>query len=75
MRLQAEKLDEIYYVYTSSTTKTVCKGIPIEENDNFPSVSKVKHVMRKDPISVHVDTPIDEVVQIIEKYDLVAVLL
>ena len=28
--------------------------------------------MRKDPISVHVDTPIDEVVQIIEKYDLVA---
>ena len=38
-----------------------------------PSVSKVKHVMKKDPISVHVDTPIDEVVQIIEKYDLVAV--
>ena len=28
--------------------------------------------MRKDPISVHVDAPIDEVVQIIEKYDLVA---
>lgn len=31
-----------------------------------PSVSKVKHVMKKDPISVHVDTPIDEVVQLIE---------
>ena len=29
--------------------------------------------MRKEPISVHVDTPIDEVVQTIEKYDLVAV--
>jgi magnesium transporter len=29
--------------------------------------------MKKDPISVHVDTPIDEVVQIIEKYDLVAI--
>ena len=38
-----------------------------------PSVSKVKHVMKKDPISVHVDTPIEEVVQTIEKYDLVAV--
>lgn len=38
-----------------------------------PSVSKVKHVMKKDPVSVHVDTPIEEVVQIIEKYDLVAV--
>ena len=36
-------------------------------------VSKVKHVMQKDPISVHVDTPIDEVVQAIEKYDLVAI--
>lgn len=29
--------------------------------------------MQKDPISVHVDTPIDEVAQIIEKYDLVAI--
>lgn len=29
--------------------------------------------MRKDPISVHVDTSVDDVVQIIEKYDLVAV--
>ena len=29
--------------------------------------------MQKDPISVHVDTPIDEVVQAIEKYDLVAI--
>ena len=37
-----------------------------------PSVSKVK-MMKKDPISVHVDTPIEEVVQTIEKYDLVAV--
>lgn len=38
-----------------------------------PSVSKVKHVMRKDPISVRVDTSVDDVVQTIEKYDLVAV--
>ena len=29
--------------------------------------------MKKDPIAVHVDTPIEEVVQTIEKYDLVAV--
>lgn len=29
--------------------------------------------MQKDPISVHVDTPLDEVAQIIEKYDLVAI--
>lgn len=29
--------------------------------------------MQKDPISVHVDTSIDEVAQTIEKYDLVAI--
>ena len=29
--------------------------------------------MRKDPISVRVDTSVDDVVQTIEKYDLVAV--
>ena len=48
------------------------KVFPLKKMITSPSVSKVKHVMRKDPISVHVDTPIDEVVQIIEKYDLVA---
>ena len=48
MRLQAEDLDEIYYVYV------------IDDEDRLQ-------------ISVHVDTPIDEVVQTIEKYDLVAV--
>ena len=58
MRQQAEELDEIYYVKKMITS---------------PSVSKVKHVMQKDPISVHVDTSIDEVAQTIEKYDLVAI--
>ena len=58
MRLQAEQLQGVF---------------PLKKMITSPSVSKVKHVMRKDPISVHVDTPTDEVVQIIEKYDLVAV--
>ena len=29
-----------------------CIDVPVEENDHNPSVSKVKHVMRKEPISV-----------------------
>ena len=40
---------------------------PLKKMITSPSVSKVKHVMKKDPISVHVDTPIEEVVQTIEK--------
>ena len=71
MRLQAEKLDEIYYVYVIDRRRSA-RVFPLKKMITSPSVSKVKHVMRKDPISVHVDTPIDEVVQIIEKYDLVA---
>ena len=72
MRLQAEKLDEIYYVYVIDDDERLQGVFPIKKMITSPSVSKVKHVMQKDPISVHVDTPIDEVVQVIEKYDLVA---
>lgn len=72
MRLQAEQLDEIYYVYIIDDDNRLQGVFPLKKMITSPSVSKVKHVMKKDPISVHVDTPIDEVVQIIEKYDLVA---
>ena len=63
----------------SFEARSIVRGIrlrgvfPLKKMITSPSVSKVKHVMRKEPISVHVDTPIDEVVQTIEKYDLVAV--
>jgi magnesium transporter len=73
MRLQAGQLDEIYYVYVIDDDNRLQGVFPLKKMITSPSVSKVKHVMRKDPISVHVDTPVDDVVQIIEKYDLVAV--
>ena len=73
MRQQAEDLDEIYYVYVIDDEDRLQGVFPLKKMITSPSVSKVKHVMKKDPISVHVDTPIDEVVQTIEKYDLVAV--
>ena len=73
MRLQAEELDEIYYVYVIDDDERLRGIFPLKKMITSPSVSKVKHVMQKDPISVHVDTPIDEVVQAIEKYDLVAI--
>ena len=72
MRMQAEDLDEIYYVYVIDDDERLQGIFPLKKMITSPSVSKVKHVMQKDPISVHVDTPIDEVVQVIEKYDLVA---
>ena len=73
MRMQAEEMDEIYYVYVVDDEERLRGVFPLKHMITSPSVSKVKHVMQKDPISVHVDMPIEEVVQTIEKYDLVAV--
>lgn len=73
MRHQAEELDEIYYIYVVDDDERLQGVFPLKKMIASPSVSKVKHVMQKGPIAVRVDTPIDEVVQTIEKYDLVAI--
>lgn len=73
MRQQAEDMDEIYYVYVVDDDERLRGVFPLKRMITSPSVSKVKHVMKKDPISVKVDTPIEEVAQMIEKYDLVAI--
>ena len=73
MRMQAGELDEIYYVYVIDDDERLRGVFPLTKMITSPSVSKVKHVMEKDPISVHVDTPVEEVVQLIEKYNLVSV--
>lgn len=73
MRQQAEEMDEIYYVYVIDDEERLRGVFPLKKMITSPSVSKVKHVMKKDPISVKVDTPIEEVAQIIEKYNIVAV--
>jgi len=73
MRQQAEEMDEIYYVYVVDDDERLRGVFPLKKMITSPSVSKVKHVMKKDPISVHVNTSIEEVVQAIEKYDLVAI--
>ncbi|MCR4764612.1 MAG: magnesium transporter [Bacteroidaceae bacterium] len=72
MRMQAEQMDEIYYVYVVDDDQRLLGTFPLKKMISSPSVSKVKHVMHRDPVSVRVDTPLDDVVQAIEKYDLVA---
>jgi magnesium transporter len=72
MRRQAEEMDEIYYVYVVDDDERLRGVLPLKRMITNPSVSKIKHVMKKDPISVHEDDSIEEVVQVIEKYNLVA---
>ena len=56
MRAQAEELDEIHYVYVVDDDDRLQGVFPLKKVITSPSVSKVKHVMKKDPISVKVDT-------------------
>ena len=73
MRRQAEELDDIYYVYVVDDDERLCGLFPLTKMITSPSVSKVKHVMNTKVVSVEVDTPIDEVTLLIEKYNLVAI--
>ena len=73
MRQQAEELDDIYYIYVVDDDERLCGLFPLKKMITSPSVSKVKHVMETNIISVDVDTPIDEVTMLIEKYNLVAI--
>lgn len=72
MRKQAEDMDEIYYVYVVDDDERLHGVLPLQKLITNPSVSKIKHVMKKDPISVRDSDSIEEVTETIEKYDLVA---
>lgn len=72
MRHQAEDLDDIYYVYVVDDDNRLKGVLPLKKMITHPSVSKIKHVMQTDPVSVKADMPIEEVAIDFEKYDLVA---
>ena len=72
MRMQAEEVDEIYYIYVVDNDYKLRGIFPLKKMLSHPSVSKIKHVMEIDPVSVKADTPIDDVALDFEKYDLVA---
>ena len=73
MRRQAEDLDDIYYIYVVDDDERLRGLFPLKKMVTIPSVSKVKHVMSTDVVSVDVDTPIEEIAPLIEKYNLVAI--
>ncbi|MDR1779513.1 MAG: magnesium transporter [Tannerella sp.] len=72
MRKQAEDMDEIYNVYVVDDDERLRGMLPLQKLITNPSVSKIKHVMQKDPFVVHDSDSIEEVVESITKYDLVS---
>lgn len=72
LRMQAEDMDEVYYVYVVDNDDRLRGTLPLKELITHPSVSKIKNVMETDPVSVKTDTTLDDVAIDFEKYDLVA---
>lgn len=72
LRMQAEDMDEVYYVYVVDNDDKLRGTLPLKELITHPSVSKIKNVMETDPVSVKTDTTLDDVAIDFEKYDLVA---
>lgn len=72
MRKQAEDKDEIYNVYVVDDDERLRGVLLLQKLITNPSVSKIKHVMQKDPVFAHDSDSIEEVVESITKYDLVA---
>lgn len=72
MRKQAEDMDEIYNVYVIDDEERLRGVLPLQKLVTNPSISKIKHVMKKDPVYAHDSDTIEEVTEAITKYDLVA---
>lgn len=72
MRHRAEDLDDIYNVYVVDDDGRLKGVLPLKKMITHPSVSRIKHVMETDPVSVKADMPIEDVAIDFEKYDLVA---
>ena len=62
MREQAEEMDEIYYVYVVDDDNKLKGILPLKTLITHPSVSKIKHIMETEPISVKTDEPIDDII-------------
>lgn len=73
MRIQAEELDELYYIYVVDNEQRLVGILPLKKVITNPSVNKIKNVMLKDPFMLHVNDTIDEVINAFDKYDLVAI--
>ena len=72
MRKQAEDVDEIYYVYVIDDNEILKGTLSLKRLLLTASNKKIANVINTDVISVKTETPSEEVANIMDKYDLVA---
>lgn len=73
MARQADEVDEVYYVYVVDDGNILRGIVSLKEMLLNSNSTKIKSVRMDDIIAVRTDTPGEEVAQIMEKYDLVAI--
>ncbi len=73
IKRQTEEVDEIYYVYVIDDDNKLLGTLPLKKLLVSPDEEKVINVCDKDIISVSTDAPSEEVANLMEKYNLVAV--
>jgi len=73
MRRQAEDVDEVYYVYVVDDDDVLKGTLSIKKLITNNESTKIRDIYSDDLISVKTDTDSEEVANIMDKYDLVAI--
>ena len=72
LRKQAEDIEAIYYVYVVDDDRKLKGTLSLKKLLLSPSTASIKDILNTDVISVKTDTDSEEVANIMDKYDLVA---
>ncbi|MEA1896300.1 MAG: magnesium transporter, partial [Bacteroidota bacterium] len=72
MRKQVDKIDEVYYVYVVDDDEKLKGTVSLKKMLLSDNRKKIKDIANTEIISVKTETPSEEVANIMDKYDLVA---
>ncbi|NJM20525.1 MAG: magnesium transporter, partial [Richelia sp. SM1_7_0] len=73
IRILADTTELIYYLYVTDTERRLTGTVSFRDLVIAESEQKLSEIMTRDVLLVHTDTDQEEVAQIIQRYDLVAV--
>lgn len=73
LRIQASEMDDVYYIYVVDNEERLQGILPIKKVLTSPNVSKIKHIIVRDPVVLHENDTTEEVVRAFGRYDLVAI--
>jgi len=69
---QAEEIDEIYYVYVIDDQGKLKGVLSLKKLIQYPTHTLISNIYNKDVLSIKIDGRSEDVAQMMEKYDLVA---